>query len=50
MRIGLKALTAGGLVSLATVAVPGSANAVVCGAAGATNLALVEALGSCTGG
>jgi hypothetical protein len=48
MRMMRKSLMAGALVSLATVAVSGSANAVVCGDAGATNLALVEALGSCT--
>src|SRR5712671_345150 len=47
MRMMTKSLMAGALVSLATVAVPGAANAVVCGAVGATTLAQVLG-GSCT--
>src|SRR5258707_5135595 len=48
MRMMMKSVMAGALVSLATVAVPGAANAVVCAATGATTLAQVIGLGSCT--
>jgi hypothetical protein len=48
MKVTIKSLIAGAVVSLAAVAVPGAANAIVCGDTGANTLALVEALGSCT--
>jgi hypothetical protein len=49
MRMMMKSVMAGTFVSLATVAVPGTANAVVCGAAGAATLAdLTVAGASCT--
>jgi hypothetical protein len=44
----MKSAIAGAFVSLATVAVPGAANAVVCGAPTATTIAQVITLGSCT--
>jgi len=46
----MKSVMAGALVSVAAVAIPGAANAIVCGDTAANTLALVEALGSCTVG
>ena len=48
MKVTIKSLIAGAVVSLAAGAIPGAANAIVCGDTGANTLALVEALGSCT--
>jgi hypothetical protein len=50
MRMMMKSVMAGALVSVAAVAIPGAANAIVCGDTAANTLALVEALGSCTVG
>jgi hypothetical protein len=49
MRMMRKSLMAGALVSLATAAIPGIANAVPCGVVGvSSNLGLLEILGACT--
>jgi hypothetical protein len=48
MKVTIKSLIAGAVVSLTAVAIPGAANAIVCGDTAANTLALVEALGSCT--
>jgi hypothetical protein len=48
MKMTIKSLIAGAVVSLVAVAIPGAANAIVCGDTGANTLALVEGLGSCT--
>ena len=48
MKMTIKSLIAGAVVSLTAVAIPGAANAIVCGDTAANTLALVEALGSCT--
>jgi PEP-CTERM motif len=48
MKMTIKSLIAGAVVSLVAVAIPGAANAIVCGDTGANTLALIEGLGSCT--
>jgi hypothetical protein len=48
MKVTIKSLIAGAVVSLTAVAIPGAASAIVCGDTAANTLALVEALGSCT--
>jgi hypothetical protein len=48
MRMMMKSVMAGAVVSLVTVAASGPANAVVCGSTGATTLAQIIGLGSCT--
>jgi hypothetical protein len=50
MKVTIKSLIAGAVVSLTAIAIPGAANAIVCGDTGANTVALVEALGSCTVG
>jgi hypothetical protein len=47
MRMMMKSMIAGAVVSLAVMAASGPANAVVCGNSGATTLAQIMSLGSC---